>query len=165
MNDAQSLFLELLDRHYGRWRAIARAYAKDDVEDLFQEIVLQIWQSLPTFRGDSQSGTWCYRVALNTALTWRRDLQTRRKRLPIAANAAEAPSRTTDSRDDSDSVLQSLLAKLSPADRGVLMMTLDELTYAEMAEVVGSSEGALRVRVHRIKRQLAEFAKEISDDF
>ena len=61
-------------------------------------------------------------------------------------------------------MLQSLMAKLSPADRGILMMTLDELTYAEMAAVVGCSEGALRVRVHRIKQQLADFAKEVRDD-
>ena len=137
MNDSQSLFLELLDRHYGRWRAIARAYAKDDADDLFQEIILQIWQSLPTFRGDSQSGTWCYRVALNTAMTWRRDLETRRKRLPIAVAIEEIASRTSDTKNDGAAMLQSLMAKLSPADRGILMMTLDELTYAEMAAVVG----------------------------
>src|SRR5947209_19748052 len=81
--DQQAIFLDLLAQNHGRWRAIARGYAGPEAEDLFQEILLQVWRSLRSFRGDSAPNTWCYRVALNTALSWRRSRRARRLRLPI----------------------------------------------------------------------------------
>ncbi len=70
--EKQSIFDDLLDRCRGRLAAVAGAYSREDADDLLQEILLQIWRSLATFKGDSSIDTWSYRVALNTALTWRR---------------------------------------------------------------------------------------------
>ena len=159
MDDRQTLFLELLNANHGRWRVIARSYATIDFEDLFQEILLQIWKSMSSFRGDSTSSTWCYRVALNTALTWRRADQTRRRHLPIAGNAANVVARASTAKSDSSKLFQSLMAMLSPTDRAILLLALDDVSYADMTAIVGSTEGALRVRVHRIKQRLAEIAK------
>jgi RNA polymerase sigma-70 factor (ECF subfamily) len=154
--DQQARFLELLQSSSRRWHGIARAYARQDAEDLFQEILLQVWRALATFRGESSPSTWSYRVALNTALAWRRDDQTRRRRLPIqvgfdaalvAAPAHEAPSTER---------MQRLLAELSPADKAVLLLYLDDVSYDEMALILGATPGALRVRLHRIKERLTE---------
>jgi RNA polymerase sigma-70 factor (ECF subfamily) len=155
MHDRQALFLDLLKDNHGRWRAIARSYAGHDVEDLLQEILMQIWRSLGTFRGDSASSTWCYRVALNTAMSWRRSDRTRRERLPICddLSAAIVPARAD--KPDSSGLLDRLMAELPPADRAILLLSLDNVSYSEMAEIVGATEGALRVRVHRIKQWLA----------
>src|SRR4051794_9633730 len=84
--DQRLVFQELLRANAGRWRAIARSYAGRDEDDLFQEILLQIWRSLAPFEGKSALGTWCYRVALNSAMSWRRATQTRRGRFPARAD-------------------------------------------------------------------------------
>jgi RNA polymerase sigma-70 factor (ECF subfamily) len=152
----KTFFLELLTANNGRWRAIARAYAGQDEEDLFQEILLQIWRSLRKFEARSAVSTWCYRVALNVALGWRRAERARRQRLPIRPgyDPAKVPSRA--GPDTPSEVLQRLSAELSPTDRAVFLLFLDEIGYAEMAAILGVSEGSLRVRLHRIRKRLAE---------
>lgn len=164
MTDRDALFSDLLDRNHARWRAIARAYAPLDVDDLFQEILMQVWKSLPSFRHDSAASTWCYRVALNTALTWRRSAQTRRERVPVGGDPTQLTTPSTATKSETAQLLDALLTSLSPTDRGVLLLLLDDVTYAEMSAITGSSEGALRVRVHRLKERLAELAKEQRHD-
>ena len=154
--DQQNRFLSLLKANYGRWRGIALAYAGPDAEDLFQEILLQVWRALATFRGESAMSTWSYRIALNTALMWRRSEQSRRRGLLIRPgyDLTLVPSRTIDG--ESSGLLQRLLAELSPADKAVLLLYLDDVGYEEMATILGVSSGALRVRIHRIKKRLTE---------
>lgn len=164
MTDREAQFSELLDLNHARWRAIARAYAPQDADDLFQEILLQVWKSLPSFRHDSAASTWCYRIALNTALTWRRDDQTRRRRVPVSGAPDQVVAQPSAPDSEAAHVLKALMSSLSPADRGVLLLVLDDVSYAEMSAITGSSEGALRVRVHRIKERLAELAKEQRHD-
>ena len=162
--DEQSVFLELLKANHARWRGIARAYARQDAEDLFQEILLQVWRSLSTYREDSALNTWAYRVALNTALFWRRSEQTRHRLLPIRAGYSPAlvPSPTSPPRQPE--MLELVLAELAPADKAVLLLFLDDVGYDEMAEILGTTPGSLRVRVHRIKKRLGELhAREIHE--
>ncbi len=149
-------FGDLLAANHGRWRAIARAYAGQDEEDLFQEIQLQVWRSLRTFEGRSVPATWCYRVALNTALSWRRSARVRRARLPIRADYDPGTLPARAAPEPPAAILRRLAAELSPADRAVLLLFLDDVGYAAMAEILGASEGGLRVRLHRIKKRLAE---------
>jgi RNA polymerase sigma-70 factor, ECF subfamily len=155
--EEQARFLELLKANYGRWQGIARVYAGKDAEDLFQEILLQVWRALATFRGESALSTWSYRIALNTAMSWRRSEQTRRRKLPIRAGYSPAlvPSRTFEAARLSDD-LERLLAELTPADKAILLLFLDDVGYDEMARILGATPGALRVRIHRIKKRLAE---------
>ena len=162
--DQQAAFLELLNANHGRWRAIARSYAGPDAEDLFQEILLQIWRSLQTFQGRSVVGTWCYRVALNTALSWRRSERVRRERLPIRDGYNPVLVRSPTEHPWSSGILRQLSADLTPADRAVLLLYLDDVGYADMAEILGASEGSLRVRLHRIKKRLVELYQGECDE-
>jgi RNA polymerase sigma-70 factor, ECF subfamily len=164
MHDQQSLFLDLLTENHGRWRAIAQSYAGNDMEDLLQDILLQIWRSLGTFRGDSASSTWCYRVALNTAMSWRRSERTRRERLPICDDTLVANFPAPAEKRDSSGLLERLMSQLLPADRAILLLSLDNVSYREMTEIVGGTEGALRVRVHRIKQRVAEFNSGLNNE-
>ena len=154
--DQQALFLELLKANHGRWRGIARVYGRQDAEDLFQEILLQVWRSLARFRDESAMSTWSYRVALNTALNWRRSEQTRHRRLPIrdGFNPAYVPSPTADVRGAE--VLERLLSELTAAEKAILLLYLDDVGYEQMAEILGTTAGALRVRIHRLKARLAD---------
>jgi RNA polymerase sigma-70 factor (ECF subfamily) len=155
--ERQARFRELLERSHARWAGIARAYAEvSDRDDLVQEIALQVWQSLDRFRGQSSLDTWAYRVALNTALAWRRKARARSKKLTqSAANIAELPG-DRGSEGDVERVLERFLASLSDADRAVLLLYLDGLSNAEAAEVIGVSEGAYRTRLHRVRRHFEE---------
>lgn len=162
--DQQTVFLELLKANHGRWRAIARSYAAQDAEDLFQEILLQIWRSLRTFQGGSAVGTWCYRVALNTAMSWRRSARGRRERLPIRDGYDLVMVPSPPSQPGPSGIVQRLSAELTPTDRAVLLLFLDDVGYADMAEILGASEGSLRVRIHRIKKRLAELYQGEHDE-
>ena len=118
-------------------------------EDLHQEILLQLWRGLASFRGDSAPGTWLYRVALNTALTWRR----RAGRDARADSASGRLSAETAGAQRSEAaILEELLASLGPMDRSVLLLYLEGLSYQEIGAVTGLSAGAVGVRIHRIKK-------------
>ena len=154
--EKQSIFDDLLTRSRGRLAAVAGAYAYGDADDLLQEILLQIWRSLSTFKGDSSIDTWSYRVALNTALTWRRSQSRRRKNIPSeASNLNELP--VAADGHDSANLLDQFLKALSKSDRALVLLYLDDQSGKEMAEITGLTEGAIRVRVHRIKQKLADW--------
>jgi RNA polymerase sigma-70 factor (ECF subfamily) len=155
--ECQAQFRELLERSHARWAGIARAYAEvPDRDDLLQEIAMQVWQSLARFMGRSSLDTWAYRVALNTALAWRRRSATRSEKLTQStADIADLPG-DRGSEGDVMRVLDRFLASLSEGDRAVLLLHLDGLSHAEASEVVGVSEGAYRTRLHRVRRRFEE---------
>jgi RNA polymerase sigma-70 factor, ECF subfamily len=161
--DRQSVFLELLAQNAGRWRGIARAYDRASADDLLQEILLQIWRSLPSFQGSSSLATWCYRVALNTALSWQRSERARRGRLPIRDGFSPSLVAAPASEKRDPEALQQAMGQLPPADKAVLLLFLDDVPYTDMAEILGVSEGSLRVRMHRIKKRLAQFYERRGD--
>jgi RNA polymerase sigma-70 factor, ECF subfamily len=155
--ERQARFRELLERSHARWAGIARAYAEtSDRDDLVQEIALQVWQSLDRFTGRSSLDTWAYRVALNTALAWRRKTAMRTKKLTQStANIAELPG-DGGSEGDVQRVLDRFLTSLADGDRAVLLLHLDGLSHADAAEILGISEGAYRIRFHRVRRRFEE---------
>lgn len=146
-------FAALLASHGGAIRRISRIYGRGaaNQDDLHQEICLQIWRSLPSFKGQSAVGTWVYRVALNTALSWQRGSERRRKHEAELALDPALHSTGTSARSE-DSILEEFLSQLGPVDRALLVLYMEGLTHQEMAEVTGTSSGAVGVRLHRIRR-------------
>lgn len=149
-------FQRLLERNRGRLAAVARTYAGHDADDLLQEMLLQIWRGLAGFEQRSSIDTWCYRVALNTAISWRRAKG--RSKHNLSADAVDL-YQLPGTLDGHDPVrfLERFLQTLSDTDRALVLMYLDGLSGGEMADVMGLSEGAMRVRLHRIKRRLADW--------
>jgi RNA polymerase sigma-70 factor (ECF subfamily) len=164
--DHELQFRQWLSEHTGLLLKVVRSFAEGpaDQDDLFQEILLQVWLSLPNFRDDSKPTTWLYRVALNTALAWKRREKKRRGRqssLPIADPAA----RTTTSVDAerNGQVVDQLYAAIRAlplAKRALVVLYLDGFTYREISEVVGISESNVGVSLNRIKKELAVSVKE-----
>lgn len=146
-------FSRLIGDHGGRLRRIARVYAgrDDEDQDLYQEMLFQLWRGLPTFRGDSALGTWVYRVALNTALTWRRKAS-RRHQVEMPSLEEELHPRTSGAPGSEEAILDEFLASLNPVDRSVLILYMEGLTNPQIAEITGTSTGAIAVRIHRIKQ-------------
>ncbi len=150
-----TLFMEIAAESRNRLTGIARAYGGVNSEDLLQEILLQIWRALPGLKQREFAATWCYRLALNTAISWKRG-QSAAKAVPIDAGVLE--NTTTDRPDPPRTdLIERFLATLGDVDRAILLMVLEDLDYAGIAQVMGLSEGAIRVRVHRIKKKLTEW--------
>jgi RNA polymerase sigma-70 factor, ECF subfamily len=152
---AQEPFLELLNRHQGLIHRICRAYATEHAErqDLFQEIVYQLWRSYPQFRRESSQVTWLYRVALNTALTTVRR-RARRPRLVPLDTAPEPSAPQTRAHESEGEALHRVVGQLGRIDRALLMCYLEDLSYARIAEIVGISESNVGARLTRIRTRL-----------
>ena len=152
----EPLLLDMLSTHGGALRRIARVYAgaSGEEDDLYQEILMQLWRSLPAYRGDAAPGTWLYRVALNTALTWRR----RSERQSARDAVALGPARTAvpAAPHSEGAILEDFLTSLAPPDRTILLLYMEGLSYQEIGDVTGLTTGAVGVRIHRLKKRFAQ---------
>lgn len=166
-DDTEALFRDWLAGHRGTVLKVARAYTRTpaDRKDLTQEILLQVWRSLPQFRGEARSATWCYRVALNTALGWKRKervRQTRHRPLPDAEIVAAADDPAP--QPDLVARLYVAIRRLPDADAALVLLHLDGLSYRQMGEVLGITEGHVGVKLNRAKKALGELMKEATRD-
>ena len=145
------------------------AGSQQDQEDLFQDVLVQIWSSIPGFRGEAKETTWIYRVAFNTALAWRRGERRRREGyetfLKLDVSPRAQPS-DVDSPPNKELVeqLYATIRQLPKVDASLALMHLDGLSYQDMGEVLGISENYIGVKLNRIHKQLAEQLKEAKNE-
>jgi len=146
---------------------VVRAYGStaDDKEDLFQEICLQLWLSIPRFEGRAKVSTWIYRVAFNTALVWNRSEKTRRKHSSQANIFREQQSIESKQSEEVVERLYGAIKKLPGIDASIILMQLDGLPYSEMAEILGISENNVGVKLNRAKKQLTFLLEDLIDEF
>ncbi len=160
------------DRIFGDWLAshkgilfkVVHAYAFEqaDRQDLFQEIVLQVWHSVDAFRAESSVSTWMYRVALNTAIAWtRKEGRHRRGKEPIDVVEGLLIVLPPGGRDPRVEWLYQQIAQLKEVDRSVALLLLDGFTYREIAAIAGISESNVGVKINRIKSALT--GKRVED--
>lgn len=169
--DHELRFRQWLGEHTGLLLKVVRSFAEGpaDQDDLFQEILLQVWLSLPNFRNDSKPTTWLYRVAFNTALAWKRTEKKHRrelKSLSIADVAIHSPS-SSEAEQNSRIVdqLYAAIRALPAGKRALVVLYLDGFSYREIAEVVGISETNVGASLNRIKKKLAASVKEGDDEY
>lgn len=146
-------FEQLHTDYYPMVHQMCLGFVKGDsdiAKDLSQEVFINTWSALDKFKGASSYKTWIYRITVNTCLKHVRDQKSKlhitleEKHDQGVEYATEQPHRE----------LYEAIGKLNEVDRLIIMMVLDELHYNEIAEVVGINEGALRVKIHRIKKNL-----------
>jgi RNA polymerase sigma-70 factor, ECF subfamily len=153
--DVEKRFVNLINEHQGLIHKVCIMY-ENDLEvrnDLFQEIVLQLWRSFGSFRGEAKITTWMYRIALNTAISGFRK-ETRKIK---TEDLREVHFNITERGDDSEENLQRLqmaIRQLNEIDRAMIMMALEEVPYEEIAETIGISQNNVRVRMNRIREKL-----------
>ncbi|SMB89678.1 RNA polymerase, sigma-24 subunit, ECF subfamily [Hymenobacter roseosalivarius DSM 11622] len=151
-------FLMLINAHQAMLRRICRLYCPDadDQQDLFQEIVLQLWRAFPRYepRG-AKISTWMYRIGLNVAVS---DLRHRtRKPTPDRLNpqiieVAQASDLGTDTTETA--ALYRAIEWLSEVEKAFVLLYLEEHTYEEMADILGITQNNVRVKMHRIQEKL-----------
>ena len=151
-----SNFVALIGENDALIRRICRMYMEneEDRKDLYQEIVLRLWKSMPTFRGDSSIGTWIYRVALNTAISYFR----REKRKPTAVEISaeqQAPGgRFSPDVSEETRLLYRAIDKLTRIERALVLLYLDDKPYEEISGIMGITPNNLRVKMFRIREKL-----------
>ena len=167
----EAIFRRWLNDHVGLILKVVRASfaLPADQDDLFQDILLQLWISIPAFRGESKETTWIYRVAFNTMLVWRRGESRRRKGhenfLKLDVSPQMQPSHTDSAHDvEIVNALQEAIRKLPKVEASLALMHLDGLSYREMADVLGISENHVGVKLNRIRKQLAEDLKGVVNE-
>ena len=163
--EQKQIFEEWLAKNKVLFFKVARSFAitQGDQDDLFQEISIQVWRSVPKFRGQSAVSTWLYRIALNTAITWsrkERKHQDGRQEIDNMTNILHENEKHVDGRLI---WLYNEISKLNKIDRSLALLMLDGFNYKEMADILGISETNLGVKVHRIKKQLITRSEKINN--
>jgi RNA polymerase sigma-70 factor, ECF subfamily len=154
-SEEEKKFVNLINEHQGLIHKVCIMYENDREirNDLFQEIVLQLWKSFPSFRGEAKITTWMYRIALNTAISGFRK-ETRKVLTEDLREAHFNISETGDDKEESLQKLQWAIKQLNEIDRAMIMMALEEIPYEEIAETIGISQNNVRVRMNRIREKL-----------
>ena len=148
--------------HQGMVRQMCLGYMKgnlDDAEDLVQEVFSTVWKNLDRFRGESQYKTWIYRITVNSCLHQIR--KQKKQKSQSWDNMDLEPSEESPElkKEELLSSMYRAIGQLEEIDRLIIMMSLEGEKQASIAEVLGIQPGNVRVRIHRIKKNLAEQLK------
>jgi RNA polymerase sigma factor (sigma-70 family) len=158
MSGQQSDFVDRLDRHRGILFKVAAAYCTSsaDREDLVQETIAQLWRSYHRFDGRVAFSTWMYRIAVNVAIAfYRREARKRGGLVRADASLLERIPASADAEtDDRLDLVRNLIEQLEPLDRALMLLYLDDYSYAESAAILGISESNVGTKIGRIKERL-----------
>ena len=155
------IFDDWLAKHKGLFFKAVRAYAftPHDQDDLFQEIAIQVWNSIPKFRGDSGETTWIYRVALYSAIAWTKREGKHHTGKQSFDGEVHTLTRTASRSDSRLEWLYEQIEQLDEIDRSLMLLSLDGFSYKEMASILGISESNVGVKLNRIKKRLTDKSK------
>ena len=158
MSNSQDTFDQLLKENKYKIYRICKIYAAApiDPQDLFQEVVFQIWKSLPNFKGKSSIDTWVYRIALNVCLRSKMKLdKSNQKTSRFDAIHFTTVTETVDPfEEEKFKYLKECIETLNESDTSIIVLYLDELSYKGIAEITGLSENHIAVKMKRIRKKL-----------
>lgn len=153
-------FLQIIKKNQGIIHKVCNIYCddQDDRNDLFQEIVAQLWKSFPSFREESKFTTWMYRVALNTAITAFKKTKRRpdQNRLTYENFQVKDENYDTETEDEIKN-LHRAVAQLTGVEKSIVLLFLENKKYEEIAEITGITQNYVRVKMNRIKKKLKKF--------
>lgn len=154
MNITEQEFTKVVQEHKGTIYTVCYMFSKDsnEVADLFQEILINIWNGYDKFRGESSLITWIWRVSFNTCISYEKKKARRAKSIPLTMDINLFDEHEEDIRQIK--MLQKRIRQLGPFDRAIVLLWLEDLSYAEIGEIVGISEKNVSVRLVRIREQL-----------
>lgn len=160
MNNLELDFARIVREHKGTIYTVCYMFSKDEEEvaDLFQDILVNLWKGFANFRGESSARTWIYRVSLNTCISAERKKKRKGETVPLDMNI----NLFDDSVEDMKQIrmLQSRISRLGPFDRAIVLLWLENLSYDEIGAIVGITAKNVSVRLFRIKEQLRNMSDE-----
>lgn len=147
-------FTRIVQENKGTIYTVCYMFSKDtdEVNDMFQDTLINLWKGYDSFRNDSKVSTWIYRVAMNTCISADRKKKSRKDTIPLTMDVNLYEDNDTDSRQVQ--MLHSRINRLGMIDRAIVLMWLEDMTYDEIAAVIGITPQNVGVKIHRIKEQL-----------
>ncbi|AKH93572.1 sigma-70 family RNA polymerase sigma factor [Elizabethkingia anophelis] len=159
-------FLEKIEKHKGMIFKISKMYLEnqEDREDLFQEIILQLWKSYQAFEGKSQFSTWLYRVSLNTAITFLKRDKKRTDKNELYENIDIEDEQNTDKELQTE-FLYKAVQELNPIEKALIFLFLEGQNHKQISENMGITEVNARVKLNRTKEKLQQIIKNYGYEF
>ena len=152
-------FLNMVEAQKRTIYKVCRIYAndEDDLNDLFQETVLNLWKGFPRYRGDSKLTTWVYRIAMNTCITFLRRSNARPQTVPMMANVASIIAEDDETARQLKELYR-LINQLGKLERALILLWLEERSYEEIADILGISKTNVAVKLNRTKEKLKKMS-------
>ena len=162
MKEHEKLFTSMVEEQKQTIYMICYLFSKNptEVEELYQDVLINLWKGFSAFEGRSSVRTWVWRVSLNTCITWQR--KSRKKRLPLELSVDLYNDTDSDTRQIK--MLHNRISQLGPFDRAIVLLWLENMTYEEIGEIVGISAKNVSVRLFRIKEQLRQMSNKHSEE-
>lgn len=147
-------FENIVREHKGTIYTVCYMFSndRDEVADLFQETLINLWRGSGTFRGDSALNSWIWKVALNTCISYDRKRKRGITTEPLSMNIDLFDDTAEENRQIT--LLRDRIGKLGPFDRAIVLLWLENLSYEEIGQIVGITPGNVSVRLVRIREQL-----------
>ena len=154
MDNVEKEFTELVKDYKQTIYTVCYFYSKDaeEVNDFFQEILINLWRGFPKFRGESNLKTWVYRVSLNTCTDEMRKKKRRVATIPLSLDVDFYQDEGEKSKQIQQ--LHERINRLNVFDKAVILLWLENMSYSDIADVIGISVAAVTTRLHRIREQL-----------
>ncbi|MBS7256158.1 RNA polymerase sigma factor [Flavobacterium branchiicola] len=161
MKGKEHEFLNKMERHKGILYKVSKMYMdnSDDQQDLFQEIVCQLWKSYDSFRNESQFSTWMYRVAINTAIVFLKKEKRKVDKYEITSENIKEDEGDSQIKESQLDHFYKAVQKLEKIDKAIIFYQLEGFSHKEIGENLGISEGNARVKLNRAKEKLKEIIK------
>jgi RNA polymerase sigma-70 factor (ECF subfamily) len=149
-------FVRIIQENDGLVYKVSKIYTNspEDQQDLYQEIVYQLWKSFDSFRNESRMSTWMYRIALNTAIAFLNKEKKKGRFLPVDDWVLNRMDTNEHLRDERFEILYAHIRKLSTVEKGIILLYLEGKSYDEMAVITGFTTTNIGTRLGRIKQKL-----------
>ncbi len=159
--EKEQLFLGIVNRYRPAVLKVCYMYAtgREHLEDLYQEVLANVWQGLDSFKGASKLSSWIYRIAINTCVSYFRRYESHTSLMTPLDSMPETGIEDSTKAADLQSMYK-LIHQLGKLDKAIILLWLDEYSYDEIAEMTGLSRNNVAVRLRRIKLKLIDQAKE-----
>lgn len=167
-NPTEVTFLKLVNQHKGILYKASRIYADsiEDREDLQQEILIQLWKSYQTFKGNSEFSTWMYRVAINTAITYLKKEKQRNSNQTSTDHQYEIQQEDYNPKKDKQlEIFYNAVQELNPLEKAVIFYFMEGMSHKEIGNNLGLSEGNARVKLNRTKEKIQQIIKKAGYEF
>lgn len=162
MLDTQKIFLQQINDNKGIIYKVAKMYMDNtlDQEDLFQEIVMQLWKAYPSFKGNSKFSTWMYRVALNTAILFFKKDNKKVDKVSLNEQVEIADHNDSHEKEEKIAYLYKAVQELNQIEKALIFLFLENQSHREIAQNLGISEVNARVKLNRTKEKLQQIIKK-----
>ena len=159
---SQTEFIEIIKQNEGLIYKVVKVYTntREDEQDLYQDIVYQLWKSFGAFRNDAKISTWMYRIALNTSIAYLNNEKRKGTRVPVDDALLNKTGTTETLMDERSAILFTHIKKLNDIEKGIILLYLEGRSYDEIAAITGFTASNVGTRLGRIKEKISSQIKK-----